>query len=102
MVKYRLLASFRKEANCAAFAAARRLLSEARINSDQTTVVVLIGYLSLSEGPTALYGTGSCESPHPAATPSPFPLSQRGRGLRRVGEAEPSPTRSWMRGTSAA
>ena len=30
--------------------------------------------------------------------PSPFPLPHRGRGLRRVGEAKPSLTRSWVRG----
>jgi hypothetical protein len=34
-------------------------------------------------------------------TPSPFPLPQWGRGLRRVGEAQPSLTRSWVRGTPA-
>src|SRR6266851_7874009 len=32
-------------------------------------------------------------SPHPALSP------QWGRGLRRVGEAQPSPTRNWVRGT---
>src|SRR6266571_3546750 len=31
-------------------------------------------------------------------SPSPCPLPQWGRGLRRVGEAQPSLTRSWVRG----
>src|SRR5258708_24639449 len=34
-------------------------------------------------------------------SPSPFPLPQWGRGLRRVGEASPSLTRSWVRGRAA-
>src|SRR6266568_1123837 len=32
------------------------------------------------------------------ASPSPCPLPQWGRGLRKVGEALPSLTRSWVRG----
>src|SRR6266481_5302663 len=38
-------------------------------------------------------------APSAMDTPSPCPLPQWGRGLRRVGEAQPSLTRSWVRGT---
>jgi hypothetical protein len=48
---------------------------------------------SVLSSPEFIDGIGTGSPPHPSLSPR-----EGGRGLRRVGEAEPSLTRSWVRG----